>query len=177
MAGLVEDEDGVQVPRGCRAVEQDELAKIRIDPIAHLKYASGNFRPGAACQFREFVQRGAFRFTGVDAYELNTWWGINEGCGSMESTAVWLATDCKAVRSIEGRDAVTPALQAKAKARGLWNLFFHGPGGQGLNNFEYAHLCETLGRSLAAPEISVRPPQQSSVRKTSSELIASKSAA
>ena len=44
-------------------------------------------------------------------------------------------------------------LQAKAKARGLWNLFYHGPGGQGLSNFEYAHLCETLGRSLAAPEI------------------------
>ena len=45
------------------------------------------------------------------------------------------------------------ALQEKAKARGLWNLFYHGPGGQGLTNFEYAHLCETLGRSLAAPEI------------------------
>jgi len=44
-------------------------------------------------------------------------------------------------------------LQEKAKARGLWNLFYHGPGGQGLTNFEYAHLCETLGRSLAAPEI------------------------
>jgi acyl-CoA dehydrogenase len=45
------------------------------------------------------------------------------------------------------------ALQEKAKARGLWNLFYHGPGGKGLTNFEYAHLCETLGRSLAAPEI------------------------
>jgi acyl-CoA dehydrogenase len=45
------------------------------------------------------------------------------------------------------------ALQEKARARGLWNLFYHGPGGQGLTNFEYAHLCETLGRSLAAPEI------------------------
>jgi acyl-CoA dehydrogenase len=44
-------------------------------------------------------------------------------------------------------------LQEKAKARGLWNLFYHGPGGQGLTNFEYAHLCETFGRSLAAPEI------------------------
>jgi acyl-CoA dehydrogenase len=44
-------------------------------------------------------------------------------------------------------------LQAKARALGLWNLFYHGPGGQGLTNFEYAHLCETLGRSLAAPEI------------------------
>jgi acyl-CoA dehydrogenase len=45
------------------------------------------------------------------------------------------------------------ALQEKARARGLWNLFYHGPGGRGLTNFEYAHLCETLGRSLAAPEI------------------------
>ena len=45
------------------------------------------------------------------------------------------------------------ALQEKAKARGLWNLFYHGAGGRGLTNFEYAHLCETLGRSLAAPEI------------------------
>jgi acyl-CoA dehydrogenase len=44
-------------------------------------------------------------------------------------------------------------LQKKARAQGLWNLFFHGSGGQGLTNFEYAHLCETLGRSLAAPEI------------------------
>jgi acyl-CoA dehydrogenase len=44
-------------------------------------------------------------------------------------------------------------LQEKARARGLWNLFYHGPGGAGLTNFEYAHLCETLGRSLAAPEI------------------------
>jgi hypothetical protein len=33
MAGLVEDEDGVQVTGGCRAVEQDELAKIRVDPV------------------------------------------------------------------------------------------------------------------------------------------------
>lgn len=30
---------------------------------------------------------GGYRFTGVDAYELNTWWGVNGGCGSMESTA------------------------------------------------------------------------------------------
>ena len=44
-------------------------------------------------------------------------------------------------------------LQEKAKARGLWNLFYHGAGGQGLSNFEYAHLCETIGRSLVAPEI------------------------
>lgn len=30
---------------------------------------------------------GPYRFTGVDAYELNTWWGMNNGCGSMESNA------------------------------------------------------------------------------------------
>jgi acyl-CoA dehydrogenase len=58
----------------------------------------------------------------------------------------------------DSRDRWTPrplltALQEKARARGLWNLFYHGPEGQGLSNFEYAHLCETLGRSLAAPEI------------------------
>jgi acyl-CoA dehydrogenase len=45
------------------------------------------------------------------------------------------------------------SLQEKARAHGLWNLFYHGSGGAGLTNFEYAHLCETLGRSLAAPEI------------------------
>jgi acyl-CoA dehydrogenase len=45
-------------------------------------------------------------------------------------------------------------LQEKARARGLWNLFYsHGPEGQGLTNYEYAHLCEVLGRSLAAPEL------------------------
>ena len=45
-------------------------------------------------------------------------------------------------------------LKKKARAEGLWNLFLQSrPGGQGLNNFEYAHLCEVLGRSLAAPEI------------------------
>jgi acyl-CoA dehydrogenase len=45
-------------------------------------------------------------------------------------------------------------LKKKARSEDLWNLFYsHGPEGQGLSNFEYAHLCETLGRSLAAPEI------------------------
>jgi len=45
-------------------------------------------------------------------------------------------------------------LQAKARAQGLWNLFYnHGPEGAGLSNYEYSHLCETLGRSLAAPEV------------------------
>ena len=33
MAGLVENEDGLQVPGRRRAVEQHELTKIRIDPV------------------------------------------------------------------------------------------------------------------------------------------------
>ena len=45
-------------------------------------------------------------------------------------------------------------LKGKAKAQGLWNLFYnHGPEGRGLSNYEYTQLCEVLGRSLAAPEI------------------------
>jgi acyl-CoA dehydrogenase len=44
-------------------------------------------------------------------------------------------------------------LVSKAKADGLWNLFYNGPGGHGLTNYQYAHLCELLGRSLAAPPI------------------------
>lgn len=61
--------------------------------------------------------------------------------------------------SREGKDKWAPRpllreLQGKARAGGLWNLFYnHGPEGQGLSNYEYAHLCEVLGRSLAAPEI------------------------
>jgi acyl-CoA dehydrogenase len=46
------------------------------------------------------------------------------------------------------------ALMEKAKAAGLWNLFYnHGPEGQGLSNWEYSQLCEILGRALAAPEL------------------------
>ena len=45
-------------------------------------------------------------------------------------------------------------LKAKARAEGLWNLFYnHGPEGAGLSNYDYTHLCERFGRSLAAPEI------------------------
>lgn len=45
-------------------------------------------------------------------------------------------------------------LKAKAKEQGLWNLFIDDEiQGQGLSNYEYAHLCEVMGRSLIAPEI------------------------
>jgi acyl-CoA dehydrogenase len=58
---------------------------------------------------------------------------------------------------VENRWQHTPLmreLQGKARAQGLWNLFYHhGPEGQGLSNYQYTHLCEILGRSLAAPEI------------------------
>jgi len=50
--------------------------------------------------------------------------------------------------------AVIEDLKAKAKSAGLWNLFLpHDERGAGLNNLDYAHVCEVLGRSLGlAPE-------------------------
>lgn len=45
-------------------------------------------------------------------------------------------------------------LKEKAKSEKLWNLFLDDTeNGQGLSNYEYAHLCEIMGRSLIAPEI------------------------
>jgi acyl-CoA dehydrogenase len=43
-------------------------------------------------------------------------------------------------------------IRAKAKGLGLWNLFLpDGEYGAGLNNVDYAPLCETMGRSPIAP--------------------------
>jgi len=48
---------------------------------------------------------------------------------------------------------VMEELKAKAKKQGLWNLFLpESDLGAGLNNLEYAPLCEIMGRSPIAPE-------------------------
>jgi acyl-CoA dehydrogenase len=52
-----------------------------------------------------------------------------------------------------GVPPIMEELKAKAKAQGLWNLFLpkrEFP--NSLTNFEYAHLCEIMGRSLIGAE-------------------------
>jgi acyl-CoA dehydrogenase len=50
--------------------------------------------------------------------------------------------------------ALMEELKSRARERGLWNLFLpDSPLGAGLNNLEYAPLCEIMGRSTIAPEV------------------------
>ena len=57
------------------------------------------------------------------------------------------------------RDRWKPArvieeLKSKARSAGLWNLFLpNDENGAGLTNFEYAPLCEIMGRTEMAPEV------------------------
>jgi acyl-CoA dehydrogenase len=51
------------------------------------------------------------------------------------------------------RPPIMDDLKAKARNRGLWNLFLaHHPEGAGLTNLQYAPLAELSGRSFLTPE-------------------------
>ena len=51
------------------------------------------------------------------------------------------------------RPPIMDDLKAKARHRGLWNLFLaHHPEGAGLTNLQYAPLAELSGRSFLTPE-------------------------
>lgn len=63
-----------------------------------------------------------------------------------------------AIDNADDRWSIPPlleALKAKAKSQGLWNFFLPDSEeyGYGLNNLEYAPLCEQMGRSRFAGEI------------------------
>jgi acyl-CoA dehydrogenase len=52
------------------------------------------------------------------------------------------------------RPPVMDELKAKARHRGLWNLFLaHHPQGAGLTNLQYAPLAELSGHSFLTPEV------------------------
>jgi len=63
------------------------------------------------------------------------------------------------LRQIEEGDrwepvAIVEELKEKAREEGLWNLFLpESEYGVGLTNYEYAPLCEIMGRSTMAPEV------------------------
>lgn len=62
----------------------------------------------------------------------------------------------KALKETEGWQPapLVETLKAEARVQGLWNLFLpDAEHGAGLSNYDYAHLCEIMGRSSVAPEL------------------------